>query len=79
MPVKTHFMPPDLEMSDTEFTLRKLGCGGLAGAISLMFTHPFDVLRRKLQVAGMSSSPQYNGAIDAMRKTIKADGFWKGM
>lgn len=78
--LKHVLMPPDREMDGPEFALRKLTCGGLAGAISLLFTHPFDVLRRKMQVAGLQAlSPQYNGAIDAMRQTIRQDGFWKGM
>lgn len=67
-------------MSPSELTLRKLSCGGLAGATSLLFTHPFDVLRRKLQVAGLKGvNPQYSGAIDAMRQIIRREGFWKGM
>nr|ODN92400.1 solute carrier family 25 (mitochondrial phosphate transporter), member 23/24/25/41 [Cryptococcus depauperatus CBS 7841] len=68
------------QMSETELALRKLFCGALSGASSLIFTHPFDVLRRKLQVAGLSTlSPQYSGAMDAMRQTIKTEGFWRGM
>lgn len=47
--VKHFFMVDGAEMGDIEFAARKLGCGGLAGAISLLFTHPFDVLRRKMQ------------------------------
>jgi solute carrier family 25 phosphate transporter 23/24/25/41 len=49
--LKNVIMPPELEaeMGDAEFAFRKLGCGGLAGAISLIFTHPMDVLRRKMQ------------------------------
>ena len=65
----------DPTTSDTSLAVRKLLCGAASGATSLIFTHPFDVLRRKLQVAGLSSlSPQYTGAIDAMRKSIVAEG-----
>jgi solute carrier family 25 phosphate transporter 23/24/25/41 len=75
------FLPTDSSsISDAEMAVRKLACGGLAGGISLLFTHPFDVIRRKLQVAGLSAvSPQYDGAIDCIRKITKAEGFWKGM
>jgi solute carrier family 25 phosphate transporter 23/24/25/41 len=67
-------------MSELEFTFRKLGCGALAGGTSLIFTHPFDVLRRKLQVVGMGgANAEYSGAIDAMRHIIRTEGFWKGM
>ncbi len=78
--VRSHILPTDHEHTETDLAFRKLLCGGLAGATSLLFTHPFDVLRRKLQVAGLSDlSPQYSGAIDAMRKIIRIEGFWKGM
>lgn len=46
----------------------------------MLFTHPFDVIRRKLQVVGMGGGkPEFNGAIDAIVKICKAEGFWKGM
>ncbi|WVQ93453.1 hypothetical protein IAU59_000527 [Kwoniella sp. CBS 9459] len=80
--LKSYILPADTSSrySEPELALRKLSCGALAGGTSLIFTHPFDVLRRKLQVAGLTSlSPQYNGAIDAMRQIIKNEGFWKGM
>ncbi|WRT65737.1 uncharacterized protein IL334_002685 [Kwoniella shivajii] len=80
--LKTSILPSSLSssISEPELILRKLSCGALAGATSLIFTHPFDVIRRKLQVAGMASmSPQYNGAIDAIKWIIKTEGFWKGM
>ncbi|WVF65814.1 hypothetical protein IAT40_000551 [Kwoniella sp. CBS 6097] len=80
--LKSYILPPNTssQFSEPELALRKLSCGALAGGTSLIFTHPFDVLRRKLQVAGLTSlSPQYNGAIDAMRQIIRNEGFWKGM
>ncbi|WVQ74646.1 hypothetical protein IAR50_004247 [Cryptococcus sp. DSM 104548] len=79
---KTVFLTPEKveTKSETELALRKLFCGALSGGGSLIFTHPFDVLRRKLQVAGLSSmGPEYKGAIDCMRHIIKTEGFWKGM
>lgn len=82
--LKTYILPSEIthdpNISEANLAVRKLGSGALSGAISLLFTHPFDVLRRKLQVAGLSNlSPQYSGAIDCMRKTIIEEGFWKGM
>lgn len=75
--VKSVIMPPDLEMGDTEFAARKLLCGGLAGAISLLFTHPFDVLRRKMQVSGLGGEKGV-GAIATLKEMV-SEGFWKGM
>lgn len=82
--VKTVILPAEIvqdsNVSEVNLALRKLGSGALSGAISLIFTHPFDVLRRKLQVAGLSTlSPQYTGAIDCMRRSIVEEGFWRGM
>ncbi|WVW80187.1 hypothetical protein I302_102164 [Kwoniella bestiolae CBS 10118] len=80
--LKSIILPSSLSpsTSEPELILRKLSCGALAGATSLIFTHPFDVLRRKLQVAGLSSmSPQCNGAIDVIKWIIRNEGFWKGM
>ncbi|KAH9935377.1 mitochondrial carrier [Fomitopsis serialis] len=52
---------------------RKLLCGALAGSISQTITYPFDVLRRKMQVTGMGGK-KYNGALDALRTTLQAEG-----
>lgn len=75
--MKNLIMPEGLEMGDTEFAARKLTCGGLAGAISLLFTHPFDVLRRKMQVSGLGGEGGL-GAIGTLKEMV-AEGFWKGM
>ncbi|KAI0793249.1 mitochondrial carrier domain-containing protein [Abortiporus biennis] len=54
---------------------RKLTCGALAGSISQTLTYPFDVLRRKMQVTGMSSlGYQYNGALDALQSIVRTEG-----
>ncbi|KAE8220395.1 hypothetical protein CF319_g6074 [Tilletia indica] len=34
-------------------TVVKLGCGGVAGTVSQTLTYPLDVLRRRMQMAGM--------------------------
>ncbi|WWD05691.1 hypothetical protein V865_003772 [Kwoniella europaea PYCC6329] len=80
--LKSMILPSSLSptTSEPELILRKLSCGALAGATSLIFTHPFDVLRRKLQVAGLASmSPQHNGAVDVVKWIVRTEGFWKGM
>lgn len=37
-------------------TIMKLSCGAMAGSISQTITYPLDVLRRRMQVAGMKNS-----------------------
>lgn len=47
------------------------------GSISQTLTFPFDVLRRKMQVVGMSAGGmgyRYNGAIDALGTIIRTEG-----
>jgi len=47
----------------------------LLGSISQTLTYPFDVLRRKMQVAGMKGgSVKYNGAVHALRSIIQTEG-----
>ncbi|KAF8893395.1 mitochondrial carrier [Infundibulicybe gibba] len=55
--------------------VRKLSCGALAGSISQTLTYPFDVLRRKMQVAGMKGgSIKYTGALDALQSILRVEG-----
>jgi solute carrier family 25 phosphate transporter 23/24/25/41 len=65
-----------------------LACGGVAGAIGQTVAYPFDVCRRKLQVAGWEgakalaegeharrlSNVRYTGMIDCFVKTVKNEG-----
>jgi solute carrier family 25 (mitochondrial phosphate transporter), member 23/24/25/41 len=53
----------------------------ITGSVSQTLTYPLDVLRRKMQVVGMSSRAlgyQYNGALDAARVIIRTEGI-RGM
>lgn len=63
--------------------LRKLVCGALAGAFSQTITYPLDVLRRRMQVAGMAGMGfQYNGPLHALTSIIKSEGLlglYKGL
>lgn len=81
--MKTYILPHEIthdpSISEANLAVRKLSSGALSGAISLIFTHPFDVLRRKLQVAGLDSSGRNVGAIAVMKKSIIEEGFWRGM
>ncbi|WFD42447.1 hypothetical protein MPSI1_001092 [Malassezia psittaci] len=69
--------------------LMKLACGAWAGAISQTLTYPLDVIRRRMQVAGMQnsslgyhdkskSSASDADGIDAIRNIIQRSGI-KGL
>ncbi|GHJ84259.1 hypothetical protein NliqN6_0661 [Naganishia liquefaciens] len=76
--LKAHFIAAD--DSTANKSLRMLLCGAAAGSVAQTLTYPFDVLRRKMQVAGMDGlSPAYTGALDAMVKITRAEGWWNGM
>lgn len=47
------------------------------GSISQTLTYPLDVLRRKMQVVGMTQGAlgyKYNGALEALREIIRMEG-----
>lgn len=50
-------------------------CWIFSGSISQSLTYPFDVLRRKMQVAGMKGgSINYTGALDALTSILRVEG-----
>ncbi|QHO18270.1 mitochondrial carnitine/acylcarnitine carrier-like protein isoform X1 [Arachis ipaensis] len=71
-----------LQMGDVA---KDLTAGTVGGAAQLICGHPFDTIKVKLQsqptpVPGQS--PKYSGAIDAVKKTVAAEGprgLYKGM
>ncbi|MCO5589441.1 hypothetical protein L7F22_043408 [Adiantum nelumboides] len=75
--------------------LTKLGCGAAAGTVGQTVAYPLDVVRRRMQMVGwkdassvitadgqLKAPVQYNGMIDAFRKTVRNEGFgalYKGL
>lgn len=55
------------------------GCGGICVVLS---GHPFDTVKVRLQtmpVPGPGQAPLYAGAMDCVKKTIKNEGFFRGL
>ncbi|XP_054800136.1 mitochondrial adenine nucleotide transporter ADNT1-like [Prosopis cineraria] len=72
----------------------RLACGAVAGTIGPTVAYPLDVIRRRMQMVswnhasvvagdGRGKAPlEYNGMIDAFRKTVRNEGFgalYKGL
>lgn len=48
--------------------------GGLAGAVSWVFTFPIDVLKTRLQMDGCGKEQKYTGIVDCFRKSYHNEG-----
>lgn len=71
---RARMMPED---GSEPSALMKLACGAVAGSISQTFTYPLDVLRRRMQVAGMKDSKlgyHDKNAIDCIKNIVRAEG-----
>lgn len=83
-----------VEDSELSVTTR-LACGAAAGTVGQTVAYPLDVIRRRMQMVGWKdaasivrgdglakAAPEYNGMIDAFRKTVRYEGFgalYKGL
>ncbi len=67
----------------------KLACGAAAGTVGQTVAYPLDVVGRRMQMVGWKDASsiimadgqvrapvQYNGMVDAFRKTVKNEGLW---
>ncbi|KAI9786562.1 MAG: carnitine transporter [Peltula sp. TS41687] len=56
--------------------LRSFVAGGVGGVCAVIVGHPFDLIKVRLQTAERGV---YNGAIDAVRKTVAREGLARGL
>ncbi|XP_067089273.1 mitochondrial thiamine pyrophosphate carrier [Osmerus mordax] len=78
--------PPD---KDSGGNLKSLVCGSCAGVVSKTLTYPFDLFKKRLQVAGFEEARvkfgqvrRYKGFVDCVLNIAKEEGirgFFKGL
>ncbi|KAF5744410.1 mitochondrial adenine nucleotide transporter ADNT1 [Tripterygium wilfordii] len=89
--VKANGLAEDSELS----VVTRLACGAAAGTVGQTVAYPLDVIRRRMQMVGWKDAAsivtgegssktrlEYNGMIDAFRKTVRHEGFgalYKGL
>lgn len=79
--LRAYFTPPG---ENSPSGVHKLACGALAGTIAQTFTYPLDVLRRRMQVNGLSDmlGYKYRNTWHAATEIVKNEGvrgLYKGM
>lgn len=62
-------------VNDTENKrLMRLTCGGLSGLCSKLMLLPLDVVKKRLQVQGLTGYAEYNGMVHCFRTVVQLDG-----
>ena len=66
----------DSKRDRTQYFLRSLVSGGIAGSFSLIFVYPLDFARTRLgaDVGKSAAERQFNGLFDCCAKIAKKDG-----
>jgi len=75
-----HFKENVIDPTTKSFKIRyKLLFGAIAGAMAQTVAYPLDVIRRRMQLYGLSTElPLYRNSFHAIMSILKADGF-KGL
>ncbi|KAJ3513138.1 hypothetical protein NMY22_g15128 [Coprinellus aureogranulatus] len=73
--VPLEIMQPVHEASAVVQMVKEITYGSIAGMISKVFEHPFDLTKVRLQAQVLDASARFNGPLDCLTKTFKNEGF----
>uniref|UniRef100_A0A7S3KJ38 Mitochondrial carrier protein n=1 Tax=Euplotes crassus TaxID=5936 RepID=A0A7S3KJ38_EUPCR len=78
--LKTQFCP---DKDTPHFDMINLACGAAAGMISMGATYPLDLVKRRIQLAGLNKHARpYDGLLHCIVSMMLYEGprsFWKGL
>jgi solute carrier family 25 protein 16 len=75
--LRSHFVPPREASSKARTPIADLTIGAIAGAISQTASYPFEIVRRRMQVGGLTRPDQWLGWSETVRNIWRANG-WRG-
>ena len=71
------FLPPREGSPKARTPIADLTIGAIAGAISQTASYPFEIVRRRMQVGGLTRPDRWLGWSETVRDTWRANG-WRG-
>ncbi|KAL0578876.1 mitochondrial ornithine carrier protein [Marasmius crinis-equi] len=74
MDVPNDALQPESSTSSTVRALKDITFGSIAGMVSKVFEHPFDLTKVRLQSQVLDSTARFTGPLDCLYKTWKFEG-----
>ena len=75
--LNAHYLPPRESSPKKTRPIAHLAIGAVAGAISQTVSYPFEIVRRRMQVGGLTRPDRWLGWSETVRDIWRANG-WRG-
>ena len=75
--LRARLLPPREVSKKTRTPVADLAFGAIAGAISQTVSYPFEIIRRRMQVGGLTRPDRWLGWSETVRDVWRANG-WRG-
>ena len=75
--LRSHLLPPREGSPKKRTPIADLAIGAVAGAISQTVSYPFEIVRRRMQVGGLTRPDRWLGWSETARDIWRANG-WRG-